>query len=81
MSGLCPLLLDHAGERFNSPPGISIHVPICIRFRVKNKFFKKYEIISITYSLYPNPLGDANRHLKAHHIPQKLRFCGAPFVL
>lgn len=26
-----------------------------------------------------NPLGDANRHLKAHHIPQKLRFCGAPF--
>ena len=28
-----------------------------------------------------NPLGDANRHLKAHHIPQKLRFCGAPFVL
>lgn len=25
------------------------------------------------------PLGDANRHLKAHHIPQKLRFCGAPF--
>ena len=28
-----------------------------------------------------NPLGDANRHLKAHHIPPKLRFCGAPFVL
>ena len=27
------------------------------------------------------PLGDANRHLKAHHIPPKLRFCGAPFVL
>ena len=30
-------------------------------------------------SLKKYPLGDANRHLKAHHIPQKLRFCGAPF--